>query len=287
MGAGASFESGLGLEEEQYFCHACRRVFMLGSPRHDMTCPHCDSTFLEEVGGVRQSELLPGRRGGRPYQNIFGDAGGSLSAEQTRRISSAATMLRLLETQLRQELEQLQFAFENNHVRMGDGSRNDQGGAQPAKPKLSKIMLGKCLECVLDVDTVCSQPSCPICSEDFTVSSEETKLPCGHLFHRPCVLPWLQQKQNCPICRSQLSDEIPSLPELEKLPLKHLSSWLALMQQQGESAVTTADATTSTAAAEHSQQKEVEEGDTDNTNHHSESKAEGIATECRTENNNR
>lgn len=151
-----------------------------------------------------------------------------VSDAQTQRVTTAATMLRLLESQLREELEQLQFAFETAHMRMGADLRN---AAQPVpKAKFTKIMLGKLRTIPLDVDTVCSQPSCPICSEDFAVDNCETKLPCSHIFHRACVLPWLEMKQNCPICRTCITDEIPSLIELEKLSMQDLSKWLNLMR---------------------------------------------------------
>ncbi len=57
---------------------------------------------------------------------------------------------------------------------------------------------------ILDVDMICSQPSCPICNEDFVVDIAATKLPCSHLFHDSCVMPWLEMKQNCPICRAAI-----------------------------------------------------------------------------------
>jgi hypothetical protein len=28
--------------------------------------------------------------------------------------------------------------------------------------------------------------------------------PCGHAFHRECLVPWLGLKPNCPNCRSHL-----------------------------------------------------------------------------------
>jgi hypothetical protein len=139
-------------------------------------------------------------------------------------MNSAAAMLRLLEAQLREELEHMNFAFQNPTTTVE--SRN------PTKVKFSKIMAGKLRSCVMDVDIVCSQPSCPICSEDFQIGNEEHKLPCGHFFHKACVVPWLEMKQNCPICRTYLTDEIPSIPDLLKLSVKDLNGWLELLQSE-------------------------------------------------------
>jgi RNA polymerase subunit RPABC4/transcription elongation factor Spt4 len=221
MGGGASLEHGLGMERDQYFCHSCHRLFggSFAEPS-EMTCPMCNSAFVEMVQGATQQDLMPVRRG------MVSNS--QLTPEQMRRFSNATAMLRLLETQLREELEQLQLSFEADHLRINESLRN---GRQSDVPKLSKIMAGKLRMCLLDLDVVCSQPSCPICSEDFVVGTEETKLPCGHLYHRTCVMPWLETKQNCPICRTELSDELPALSDLEKLPERELNSWLDLLQE--------------------------------------------------------
>jgi hypothetical protein len=122
-------------------------------------------------------------------------------------------MLRLLESQLREELEALQTAFEHA----------SQRSAEEAKTKrLTKIMRAKLRNVHLDLDTICSQPSCPICSEDFPVDSQALRLPCSHLFHKDCVMPWLEMKQTCPICRNELSDAIPSANEMQKLTEEEL-----------------------------------------------------------------
>jgi hypothetical protein len=61
--------------------------------------------------------------------------------------------------------------------------------------------------------------ACPICLNNFEVQppTEEDqrfiKLPCGHFFHRPCLLNWFQTKFNnqappiCPMCRAKASLE--------------------------------------------------------------------------------
>lgn len=263
MGAGASFENGLGAEDDQYYCHVCHRVFTMTfrSPT-EMTCPYCDSAAIEEVPHVQHHTALPIRRNPQSERSP-GSRGVLLTADQSRRMSNATLMLRLLESQLREELESLQFAFENAHTRLGEEYRTS---AQPSKPKLSKIMIGKLRSCTLDVDLVCSQPSCPICSEDFVVSNEETKLPCGHIFHRYCVMPWLEQKQNCPICRTSLTDDIPTLAELEKLPLKELHNWVELMEsEEASSAGAQPKATVATALAGESTQVGAKEDASEST----------------------
>mmetsp|Transcript_22425 Transcript_22425/g.30814 ORF Transcript_22425/g.30814 Transcript_22425/m.30814 type:complete len:724 (+) Transcript_22425:81-2252(+) len=295
MGAGASFDNGLsnqlngwtGSSESQgrYFCHSCHRVFGLGgvdSPS-DYYCPHCQSTFLEELGNSMPTASNQTMGLGGPDDRLISvrhRSHGQLTSDQSRRISNATAMLRLLEAQLRDELEHLQRAFQTANMRI-----NGPNGGQKVK-KLTTVMRSKLRRTIVSLDMACSQPSCPICSEDFVVyeasspkvreiqkeadkdgdgeSTDEQlvlekddpkkegvtsegdyvmgkdvaseaagdekdedesnnveclqmQLPCSHLFHPQCILPWLDMKQTCPICRYEITDKISSVEELVKL----------------------------------------------------------------------
>jgi hypothetical protein len=43
--------------------------------------------------------------------------------------------------------------------------------------------------------------TCSICLEDFNEGDIETILPCGHIFHKPCIIPWFKKDNSCPNCR--------------------------------------------------------------------------------------
>ncbi|XP_068912254.1 E3 ubiquitin-protein ligase RNF115-like [Tenebrio molitor] len=46
-----------------------------------------------------------------------------------------------------------------------------------------------------------ANPRCSICWEDFTAEERVAELPCNHIYHEPCIVPWMQSNNNCPICR--------------------------------------------------------------------------------------
>ncbi|OWM77150.1 E3 ubiquitin-protein ligase RING1-like [Punica granatum] len=50
--------------------------------------------------------------------------------------------------------------------------------------------------------------TCSICLEDLSSSSEQirrlVKMPCEHIFHVSCIVPWLKTKRTCPLCRREL-----------------------------------------------------------------------------------
>lgn len=51
----------------------------------------------------------------------------------------------------------------------------------------------------LGKDAVCS-----ICQESLVVDDKMQELPCKHMFHPPCLKPWLDEHNSCPICRHEL-----------------------------------------------------------------------------------
>lgn len=202
MGAGASFEPNLVDPQgsNRYFCHSCQHAFHLNDPlsHENFHCPYCQSTFLEEIG-VNPLNL---------------QHHGRLTLEQTLRITNATAMLRLLELQLREELEHLQTAFETTN------SRNQN------TKKLTNAMKFRFKNISLTLDDICSQPSCPICNEDFVAQNKVLRLPCSHLYHSHCVMPWLEMKQNCPICRQSLPDDLPTKEDLDNYKIDEIEECL-------------------------------------------------------------
>ncbi|XP_077988925.1 E3 ubiquitin-protein ligase RNF115-like [Glandiceps talaboti] len=48
---------------------------------------------------------------------------------------------------------------------------------------------------------------CSVCKEDFSLDEPVRKLPCSHLFHNDCIIPWLELHNTCPVCRKGIDDE--------------------------------------------------------------------------------
>lgn len=46
--------------------------------------------------------------------------------------------------------------------------------------------------------------SCAICKDVLTIGTEVNQLPCLHLYHPCCILPWLSARNSCPLCRFEL-----------------------------------------------------------------------------------
>lgn len=46
--------------------------------------------------------------------------------------------------------------------------------------------------------------SCAICFEQGRYACE---LPCGHAYHRDCIMPWFDENATCPVCRKEFEYE--------------------------------------------------------------------------------
>jgi hypothetical protein len=50
-----------------------------------------------------------------------------------------------------------------------------------------------------------SGKECNICIEEF--KKRAVQLPCKHLFHQQCIVPWLNYNHTCPLCRYELKTD--------------------------------------------------------------------------------
>lgn len=52
-----------------------------------------------------------------------------------------------------------------------------------------------------------SEISCSICQNDIVLDSEIIELPCKHIFHKDCVLPWVKEYHHvCALCKADIRD---------------------------------------------------------------------------------
>lgn len=84
------------------------------------------------------------------------------------------------------------------HLAENDSSRR---GAPPAAvsfvSNLPLVVIGK--EHEKHGELVCA-----ICKDVLALGTKVNQLPCSHLYHTCCILPWLSARNSCPVCRYEL-----------------------------------------------------------------------------------
>jgi len=69
-------------------------------------------------------------------------------------------------------------------------------------PSTSKDFIDNCPVITMTVDS--NELLCAVCQEVYKSGDQAMKLPCNHLYHKDCILPWLESHNTCPTCRYEL-----------------------------------------------------------------------------------
>ncbi|WVZ73854.1 hypothetical protein U9M48_022112 [Paspalum notatum var. saurae] len=66
---------------------------------------------------------------------------------------------------------------------------------------------------VAEADAARGDAQCAVCKDGVQAGERARRLPCAHLYHDGCILPWLDIRNTCPLCRHELPTDD---PEYEK-----------------------------------------------------------------------
>ncbi|KAK1408607.1 hypothetical protein QVD17_40530 [Tagetes erecta] len=165
-----------------YWCHQCHRAVTIASDNPPIICPRCSSHFVYEYDApmlvVEFTDVLdvgirpPWRRRRRPRSRSWIVFTPSEGADPN------------VAPELIEELTQ-----------------SDLPGPQPAPEyAINELIDVKITQTHLLNDS----QSCAVCMDEFNVDGYAKELPCNHIFHSDCIVPWLRLHNSCPVCRKQL-----------------------------------------------------------------------------------
>lgn len=157
-----------------FWCHECDMSVSLPLPSSTpLVCPHCSSDFIEEMDSPPPL----------PHQTLTDSD--SSSPSSPRPLSPQSYLHRLIEH------------LDTDYPLPPLPARGPSPAPQSA------------IDAVPTVHVTDPALLCAICKDDLPLASPARRLPCSHLYHSDCIVPWLSQHNSCPVCRSGLPDDRP------------------------------------------------------------------------------
>ncbi|XP_028776164.1 probable E3 ubiquitin-protein ligase RHC2A [Neltuma alba] len=71
-------------------------------------------------------------------------------------------------------------------------------------PPVSKAAIDSLPTIEIHESHLATESHCAVCMEPFELGTTARELPCRHIYHSECILPWLALRNTCPVCRQEL-----------------------------------------------------------------------------------
>ncbi|KAL2934286.1 E3 ubiquitin-protein ligase RDUF1 [Bienertia sinuspersici] len=208
-----------------YWCHGCDR-FIRVHTQHIAICSDCGGGFVEAIDGSSVSPLSPISTPTRLLPT---------NLDNSRSIRSSSPSFNPV-IALSRSPEGISFP---NYQLYYDDDEDESGlGLRPLPVSAAEFLMGSGFDRVLNqlgqldvngsfsnldkspasksavetmpvikiVDSHVESEShcCAVCKEQFEIGTEARELPCKHIYHSDCILPWLLLHNSCPVCRFKL-----------------------------------------------------------------------------------
>lgn len=190
---------------KKYWCHLCKRDFSkIYIQNIEVQCSLCGGTFCEELeenennsNSNHPSHFLPFDSSSRSNHNRHANSLFMLGSNRPRSTSSFLDMIinYLGEMNFEDDLENI-----INQIMMSDTNRY---GNPPASKKAIEELVTFEVN-VRKIKEFGIENSCAVCKEIYELKQHCIQMPCQHHFHKDCLLPWLKERNSCPVCRKEL-----------------------------------------------------------------------------------
>ncbi|KAL6534697.1 hypothetical protein OROGR_013372 [Orobanche gracilis] len=209
-------------ERRTHWCYSCRETVTL--ERRNPTCPDCGGGFVQEVEDDGDRNQRPRfmeavssflRRRMRDGINIRGGTSerGPLDGNSW---NSFLVFSGDMPVRMPGGVRLLEFLNETLGFRREDGGDYFVGPGveeffqhisiddRRVPPPASRSSIDALPTVRISRNHVRAESTCAVCKERFKSGSRAKKLPCKHLYHSDCIVPWLEERSSCPVCRQLL-----------------------------------------------------------------------------------
>eukprot|EP01018_Ginkgo_biloba_P005982 Gb_14066 [translate_table: standard] len=143
-----------------------------------------------DPGGFNPLMFLQGQ-----MQNLVGGAGGNVEIFFDNGTGTGPTILpaNLGDYFLGPGLDQL-------IQQLAENDTNSYGTPPASKDSIEAMPTIKITQDILGTDSA----QCAVCKDEFELGTDVKQMPCKHMYHSDCILPWLAQHNSCPVCRYEM-----------------------------------------------------------------------------------
>ncbi|KAK2367446.1 RING/U-box superfamily protein [Trifolium repens] len=88
---------------------------------------------------------------------------------------------------------------------LAENDPNRRGTPPASNSAVEKLPVIEVTEELLESDS----SQCAVCKDTFALGEKAKQMPCKHIYHTDCILPWLELHNSCPVCRHELPTDDP------------------------------------------------------------------------------
>ena len=218
---------------KKYWCHLCKKEFSkIYIENIEIQCTYCGNTFCEELQNEDPlSENHPSHF--QPYDSTYNNLNNNINrnnqidllnilhSNNNTRPRTTSSLLDMI-IQYVSSRNYYEENLENiiNQIMMNDTNKY-------GNPPASKKSIEKLEKIIINDEKLKSfgiENTCAVCKDEFIIGQECLLMPCQHHFHKDCLLPWLNERNSCPVCRYELPTDDQDFEEMKKQKLNKVNN---------------------------------------------------------------
>ena len=221
---------------KKYWCHLCKKEFSHIYENDDVKCSFCGKTFCEIIENEDTSNAshpshfeafnINNINTQNNINNTHNRNGTNNNLNNLNHFNRRAEIFRRRANHIVEVLANY-FLIQNsngdnldniiNHIMLHD--TNKYGNPPAAKKAVESLKKYKINE--EKIKEFGFENSCAVCKDEFNIGEECLSMPCNHYFHGDCLIPWLKERNSCPVCRYELPTDDADFENMKKFKLKN------------------------------------------------------------------